>query len=418
MSQEPVIPQPRRFDTLEGWRGIACLMVLAYHCGVNLRNPPFAIFGFTGVHLFFVLSGYLLFRPYASAMMQGRAIPDARSFYLRRFIRIFPPYLISLFAFVLLRWVGGSKPPTASNVGAHVFLVFNYFPQIDFFSINAVYWSLAIEMQFYLLLPIVCFIAVRLFSGRVGIRSVIMCVSAFLALGVFSRWIEVRYVARYYAAVNNSDHVRFRSVFAYLDLFGFGMGVAALQANSGEPFVKRLIRDRFSRGLLATAGLFLCIVANDWCALTTGGTWQSKGTTAYLTFFPVILCGGLSLLLLYIVTSSANGPAWLRFRVLRWAGEISYSLYLYHTGIQFFVFKLHLFRSGSYDRMAWGNAIVSLAPAVAVAILMYIFVERPSLRLAAQTRASAREVHPPTDTTELLPASTVGLPPPPSLLVS
>ena len=128
-----------RFAALEGWRGAACLMVFCYHCGLSQPRPPLAAFGFTGVHLFFVLSGFLLFRPYASALTDGRPVPPTGNFYLRRLVRIGPPYLVSLAAFVALRLVVRVNVPSAWDVVAHALLVFNYDPRLNFFGINPVY---------------------------------------------------------------------------------------------------------------------------------------------------------------------------------------------------------------------------------------------------------------------------------------
>src|SRR5260221_12923885 len=85
-----------RFIPLDAWRGVACLMVLAWHTGACVRWPPLALYGNTGVDLFFVLSGYLLFQPFMKAIAAGSPMPPLGNFYLRRFLRIYPPYLASL----------------------------------------------------------------------------------------------------------------------------------------------------------------------------------------------------------------------------------------------------------------------------------------------------------------------------------
>ena len=373
-------PAGSRFDALEGWRGIACLMVFAYHCGVNLRQPPVAVFGFCGVHLFFVLSGYLLFKPYAEAMAGGWPVPDTRRFYARRLLRIVPPYLVSLAAFVLLRVATGVHRPGVGNVLLHATLAFNYDPRVDFFSINAVYWSLAIEVQFYLLLPAACLAVGRVLRGR---PAVLACVIGFVVVGVLSRFAEVRYLRAYYAAVGNADGVRFRSVLAYLDLFGFGMAVAACGTGQWAAALGR----RSTRAGLAVAGVAVVVAANDWCARSTGGAWQSGTSDVFLTGFCPVLCSGVGLLLLAVVSHPGGGAGWLRAWPLRRAGEISYSLYLYHTGVQFFVIRLGLGRTWGYTPMTLLNATVSLGPAVVAAAVMYYLVERPSLQWVARVRA-------------------------------
>jgi peptidoglycan/LPS O-acetylase OafA/YrhL len=92
------IPEKNRnvhITALDGWRGIACLLVLFYHTGSNIFFPPLVIYGFIGLHLFFVLSGYLISSPFLKAIRGRSALPSTGRFYMRRLIRIYPPYLVS-----------------------------------------------------------------------------------------------------------------------------------------------------------------------------------------------------------------------------------------------------------------------------------------------------------------------------------
>jgi peptidoglycan/LPS O-acetylase OafA/YrhL len=402
MSMRPN-PSIRKFTALESWRGIACLLVMVYHCGVNLRNPPFALFGFVGVHMFFVLSGYLLFRPYAAAMLAGRRLPDTFNFYLRRLIRIVPPYLVSLLLFVILRFSLGTKPPSAWNITAHALFIFNYFPKLDFFSINGVYWSLAIEIQFYLMLPLVCLISARAFPNRQdrSTTAVWACVLTMLTIGLASRWAELRFLRHYYESVQNDDHVLFRSLFSYLDLFAFGMAAALWQLTDSRTQKSSLLRNPIFRVVLIIIGIAGFFAANDWSAVTGG--WQTPPNICFGVLFDPLLCASLALLLLCIVTASNGGPALLQIKPLRWIGEISYSLYLYHAGVEFFIFKFHLFRTWSWNSMTAGNAMVSIPPSLVAAAVMYFLIEKPSLNLVAKIRDSETRIR---ETAALPPSST------------
>lgn len=114
---------------LDGVRAIAALLVVTLHINeiagvpwdVN-QNPiatAFAFFGRTGVVLFFVLSGFLLFMPYARALLFQEAWPSARTFYLRRIFRIWPGYYFTLAAMILLF--------------SHKYLQPAYWPQLGLF---------------------------------------------------------------------------------------------------------------------------------------------------------------------------------------------------------------------------------------------------------------------------------------------
>ncbi|HJT58898.1 MAG TPA: acyltransferase family protein, partial [Ktedonobacteraceae bacterium] len=102
---------------LDGVRGIACLMVVAYHIGlltsretkiwvpVGPDHPLFSSImsaAASGVTLFFVLSGFLLFLPYAKSLLFDNAWPSARNFYLRRGFRVIPAYYVCLFLIILV----------------------------------------------------------------------------------------------------------------------------------------------------------------------------------------------------------------------------------------------------------------------------------------------------------------------------
>jgi peptidoglycan/LPS O-acetylase OafA/YrhL len=333
--------------------------------------------------MFFVLSGYLLFRPYAAAMAAGTEFPDLKNFYLRRLVRIYPPYLAALIVFVLLRNASGVNRVSLGAFLEHASLFFNYDPSVNFFSVIGVCWSLAIELQFYLLLPLACIAAVRCVGARRGITAVVL---AFLLIGTISRWFEHRFLATLYAA--NVDHIRFRSVLAHLDLFGFGMAGAGWIELEKQPgrFTPSIPTRPMARILLITVGAAGFWLANQWSSWAKDGGWQWNTSAIYTVFLPVILCAGLGLLLLAVVTSPGSGPMLLRFMPLRRVGEISYSLYLYHTGVQFFIFKLRIFDHQSYAIESFGNALVCLIPCLAVSALAYWAVERPCLNFIGRFR--------------------------------
>jgi peptidoglycan/LPS O-acetylase OafA/YrhL len=91
---------------LDGFRAIAILLVMGYH--IQQKNPGFInkshhptisalwAFGTSGVNLFFILSGFLLFMPYARALLFQARWPSIRQFYLRRALRILPAYYLAL----------------------------------------------------------------------------------------------------------------------------------------------------------------------------------------------------------------------------------------------------------------------------------------------------------------------------------
>ncbi len=147
----------QRMEGIQKLRGLAALAVTLYHCSLNVRIPwphgfvSAADFGKFGVQAFFVISGFIL--PY-SLWKAGYVLSDAGKFLLKRLVRLDPPYLtsvaLSVVALVLAARNGGTSfsiswPQIALHLG--FLTIFSNYEWL-----NVVYWTLAVEFQFYLLL--------------------------------------------------------------------------------------------------------------------------------------------------------------------------------------------------------------------------------------------------------------------------
>src|SRR5882724_8888930 len=209
-----------RDEALDGLRAIAALMVVFFHCGVEFRLPPFVIPGYSGVHLFFVLSGYLISRPFWARLLNGQPLPSWRTYAVRRFVRIYPTYFVALIVFVAMRLAGHLHTPTFIDVVLHVLLVFNWGTPAQFLAINIAMWTLAIEAQFYFILPLAAGLG-RMLTPTRGRLAALLIVLAFVLIGWVSRGLEYR--------ATLPGELRFRLPFSFLDLFAMGMFVAYLE---------------------------------------------------------------------------------------------------------------------------------------------------------------------------------------------
>ena len=163
------IANPKNSITmLDGVRAVACFTVIFYHLNIMTFSSPvnmwtldmigpiagaIAFAGSCGVTLFFVLSGFLLFLPYAHALVCNGEWPDWKRYYLRRIFRIWPGYLVSLF--VLILWLHPEYLQPQHQLDLLLFLTFFMDSTSQTYqAINGPFWTLAIEWQFYMLLPL------------------------------------------------------------------------------------------------------------------------------------------------------------------------------------------------------------------------------------------------------------------------
>jgi peptidoglycan/LPS O-acetylase OafA/YrhL len=170
MKQAPRPQSNDRISGLDGLRALAALAVFGVHYNQIVRFDyhlgPFSLHtllanGNHGVSLFFSLSGFLLSLPYWQALAHQTSFPDVRSYFLRRTARIIPVYYVALTALIFLGnlW---RIPEARIDMLLHYTFLFNY-TEFSIFSINPPFWTLAVEAQFYLLLPCI-FLLIRKFS--------------------------------------------------------------------------------------------------------------------------------------------------------------------------------------------------------------------------------------------------------------
>ena len=154
--------------SLTGLRGVAAMMVFIYH--YSALNPGIRLdlsiplvgsilqfplgLGGSGVDIFFVLSGFLLTLPFARSALGAAPKPALARYFKRRFLRVFPAYYAQLFLILIVgAWFVSWRPQTAGTFIAHLFMFFNIgwnpVPPVV-----GVWWTLPVEMGFYLLLPL------------------------------------------------------------------------------------------------------------------------------------------------------------------------------------------------------------------------------------------------------------------------
>ena len=163
-----------RLDVLDGLRGLAIALVLYFHVwqiswlpatltvfGYDLSWQRIPELGFVGVDLFFFLSGFVIVYPYVRARLEGRTAPTLAHFAYRRFIKIVPSYVLCMAVLIAVGYARfDSWGDAFRQIGLHLLFIHNWWPDSSG-SINGVLWSLAIEVQFYAIFPLLVWGFVR-----------------------------------------------------------------------------------------------------------------------------------------------------------------------------------------------------------------------------------------------------------------
>jgi peptidoglycan/LPS O-acetylase OafA/YrhL len=354
-----------------------------------------------GVTLFFTLSGFLLYRPFAAALVRGHPGPSYAAYLRNRALRILPAYWVVLLLSAVVLQTTWIRPSAASdlqigNLASHparllltaVFMQ-NYLPDTVGSGVGPA-WSLAVEVVFYLALPLLVLLAYAL--GRSARtrrrRRVAALVPALvtLVIGLAGKVIATWVVPGAAAGLGWSGDwhsVLERSFLAQADLFTFGMVVAVLWVDAED----RVIRaPAWWRG--ATAAALAATGILTPLGLDRG--WLNH--YAYDTLM-ALACG---LLLALVVLPLGPGPE--RSPLLRLmetpalvlTGLVSYGLFLWHEPLLWWLRSHHLTREGTGGFVL--NLLLLGTISWVLAALTYCCVERPALLRKAKTRPQVEQL--------------------------
>jgi peptidoglycan/LPS O-acetylase OafA/YrhL len=378
------------FPALDGLRGFAIILVVIGHywtiaSETPLSRPPvilwntdltfvFLLAGY-GVRLFFVMSAFLLYLPYQRAIESGSPLPSVGSFYLRRFLRIFPAFAFCVLVSLLLISVFGSylqiKLPSALNLLSNIAFIQ---PLTIFWGDGTVKqnilegtWSLAVEVYFYIALPLLGLITRRQ-------SSLYILTAVFVGAALYYR-LEV------YPAVDalnwspEQKSLALLNIIPYLDSFAFGMLSAHLYVKLSSSTNKLALL--WAKGLMYIGLLGV--------AYTLAFPFQPL---PFAPFIPTAFTGSD---LVFSLSTCLLIPGMLMMRsaisrvfantLLRFIGLVSYSVFLSHMLLARFVADplLNWSRVYSFDDRFTVLIAIFLPISVALGAALYIVVERPFL---------------------------------------
>ncbi|WP_188078939.1 acyltransferase family protein [Actinotalea subterranea] len=317
------LPAARHVEGLDGLRAVAAVGVLAYHVHflVGPSTGPVAALagvGWIGVDLFFAISGFILFLPFARAHRDGRPVP-LRRFFVRRARRILPAYWFNLFVLVTLTVPGILATPSGwATVLADATFTADYLGRP---SINSVYWSLYCEVAFYVALPLVA----RAFVGRrwlVGLPAAIVLAAGYRTAVVL-------------AAPDAESHASAIMQFpGVLDQFAYGMAVGAVWAWAE---VRRDRIPRWAGPAVAAVGVALVasvvLVVHRLVGMVAFWSADHAWGVPALAVVRPGLSAGFALLILGLCFARNPLRRVLELRPLRYLGTVSYGLYLWHLPV-------------------------------------------------------------------------------------
>jgi peptidoglycan/LPS O-acetylase OafA/YrhL len=345
----------KRVPELDSLRALAAVVVLFFHL-----DPPRYFPGWTGVDLFFVLSGYLI----TSIILRDADSPGFyRTFYARRTLRIWPIYYLTLLSLVAINpflaepdrlldlpyaltytqnlpYYWGKEPPPTHPAFDHA-------------------WTLAIEEQFYLVWP-----ALVIWAGRK--RLVPLCLLViFLSLAsrAGDNWIIPKYPER--LLISRSD--------------GFALGglLAWAFAEGGWVARRRDLVAWACGSVVGLASIYVIWGCRTYSPLSFIGLPTPMDPAGTIFAFASLYTGIIGLV---VLNAGSRWLAPLRFRPLAYLGQISYGLYLYHYVVYWVIDGCHQRPRSLAIGQPWTTQAIKLAATLAVAVASWHLVERPILR--------------------------------------
>jgi peptidoglycan/LPS O-acetylase OafA/YrhL len=365
-----------RFHGLDHLRALAIILVFLFHYqyfGHPAWESKIAVFGWTGVDLFFVLSGFLIARELFTEIAEQQSI-SLKRFFIKRFFRIIPPYLLILIlygSFSILR-EGGQMSP----VWRFLTFTVNFNLDRNHYQVFTHAWSLCIEEQFYLLLP-ACLLAGCYFkSGKTGFFIIPLLV----VTGVFLRyWCYMHHVLPYSSSpqfMAKWYEFIYYPTFNRLDGLLIGVGIAA--ATIFLPKTNQFI-SKYSNVLIIIGSGFLSL-AYIICVYKT-----DVETT--MSSFPLISLGYGCWVYAVICPSCVIYK--LKSRISTEIAALSYAVYLTHKMV------IHVMQMSFGDMKVDTNStlmfVLCIAGSIAIAILMRWLIEKPFFMLRKKILSNYRQ---------------------------
>jgi peptidoglycan/LPS O-acetylase OafA/YrhL len=361
---------------IDGVRGLAALGVLGFHVWLYRDNRPHGarhalhdhvLFSLNvGLILFFVLSGFLLYRAYARAIVRKDTLPTTGGYARRRIARIVPAYYAcGLGCFALYAAVG----PTGIQPELHELPAFAVFAQnysLDtLMQLNPVLWTLSVEAAFYVALPLIALAATRL-----GTKGHVALLLGLVAFGIGFNVLDQTVF---------TGEIPGKTLPEWIAIFAIGM-LAALALERRNTSLTRS-----STATCMLLGFAIVILRAVWTESPVLPDPVLRG--ALLAPLSAV---GFALVIAAAAEGGGRSISWLRSRPLAYAGLVSYGIYLWHVPVILVLKERNALPVALLPRL-----LTVLAITVAIASVSWRLIERPVIERAhGRKRRKARLAKP------------------------
>lgn len=377
-------------------RALACLMVLAHHLVLRLDWGRVAVelrpllelarFGSYGVSIFFVLSGFLLARPFWIALDGGLCMPSLKVYALRRAARVLPGFWTALTVGFLLSFTVYDAPLNSELIWRYLsgFFLMSQWHWRTFFPVNAdgPLWSIPFEATCYVLLPLCFALSFTLPARRAGRAGTRLIWLAIIAMALLGHWLIVQHIpmddiGRSWDFGLQGGAKEWMPRFNPVGFFVI-FTIGALAAGG-----QTLLSGRRSFIFDIVALLALAVGAREFLA-SVAGEWEGYGWLDIPYRFPLLpLAVGSTLCVL--PQSVLVGPL-LDNRIIRFVATVSFGIYIWQDIVISLMKRLFpgSFGTGSDDALiGWAiSCIIATILILAIATVSYLFLERPVIRWA------------------------------------
>lgn len=371
-----------RFAPLDGYRALACLLVVVCHAAEGLRvveDHPVLGANFTGyfaVVIFFTMSGFLVYRPFVARHLENRPAPATRRFLWQRLLRVYPLYWVVVTVYFLQ---GNQNVPGLWGY-VRVYALFQIYSPATFGRGILAAWTLAVDISFYLVVPLLA-LAARAIAKRLGtsrrarLNGEIAMVALFALIGP---------VWRCFWLLQGTTRLVDIWLPSQADFFGLGMafavGVTWAEQGGGVARPMRWLADRPAVCFGSALAMFVLLGQLDLPLSRINPIDAFKLTpsdqmaryllytmAAFFVFIPAVLG-----------REAALSHRALGSRPLRVMSELSYGIYLWHM-----LFLIHAadWLGGKEVAPFWPTLYIALVLSTLASAVTYLAVERPTSRL-------------------------------------